>query len=377
MLFLRRAPRDALSFIPMSCYLSPDLPSVTGAVADKFVCSIGTRTLVVRLDEKSVSEDVKSLALGIADWHSGLAPAGDSTVVFCDSAFGYDVAKMNLAGHPGAARVGKGAKLVAQAIWRNEPMHQHRRYKNPPIEEALCEFRFQPSQDWDLTIPGKLHARLNEEYSGRPREQRVVEAGLEIQGDQPSKLSLGEGLGKVQLVTEDGTRMVGVGPDVLSVHMLRPYQDPLQPGRGGWDEFRPRISVALDAYWEVAQPEGVHSIGLRYINRLVIPEKTVEVENYLRCALPVVSGLPDRLNNFMSRVEYAYSDGVRLVLSQGSIDAPSDHVGFLLDLDVIWENTQPITRSEALIKADDLRAREREAFETVITEKARELFDAD
>ena len=43
-------------------------------------------------------------------------------------------------------------------------MQERRRYRNPPIEEALCEFRFKPGRDWDLTIPGKLQAAIGEEY---------------------------------------------------------------------------------------------------------------------------------------------------------------------------------------------------------------------
>ena len=58
------------------------------------------------------------------------------------------------------------------------------------------------------------------------------------------------------LFTEDQTRAVGVGPDVLSVHMLRPYQRPEPPEESGWDEFRPRIATALKAYWDVAEPVG-------------------------------------------------------------------------------------------------------------------------
>ena len=253
---------------------------------------------------------------------------------------------------------------------------EQRRYRNPPIEEALCEFRFKPGQDWDLTFPGKLHTKLSDKYAGKPQQQMVAEVGLEAQGGRPSKLKYGEGLARVQLVTENGERMVGIGQDVLSVHMLRPYHDPLRPDHSGWDEFQSRISVALDAYWEVAEPIGVCRIGIRYINKIVIPQEAVKVENYLKCALPEVSGLPDWLSNFVSRVEYVYPDDVRLILSQGSVDAPKDHVGFLLDLDVIWENTEPIERDEALTKAGDLRDREREAFETVITDKAREIFDA-
>ena len=255
-------------------------------------------------------------------------------------------------------------------------MDQSHRYKNPPIEEALCEFRFQPSQDWDFTIPGKLHAEIGNEYRGKPQQQIAVQVGLEAQEGEPSNLRYDAGVGKILLITEDGKRMVGVGPDVLSVHMLRPYHDPLHPDHSGWDEFQPRISAALDAYWEVAEPIGVSRIGIRYINKIVIPHNTARMEDYLRCSMPVVSGLPDHLNNFMSRVEYVYEDSVRLVLSQGLVNAPADHLGFLLDLDVVWESTEPVTWDEALDKSGDLHERERDAFEAVITDKSREIFDA-
>lgn len=151
-------------------------------------------------------------------------------------------------------------------------MNERRRYRNPPIEEALCEFRFLADQDWDPTIPGKLYAELGEEYRGKPRGQKVMNVTLNAQEGQPSRLSYEEGFAKTQLVTEDGKRQVGVGKDVLSVHMLRPYQDPLHPKQSGWDEFQPRIDRALNAYWNVIRPKGVNRVGIRYINKIVIPQ---------------------------------------------------------------------------------------------------------
>ena len=256
------------------------------------------------------------------------------------------------------------------------PPERHH-YKNPPIEEALCELHFKPGRDWDLTIPGKLQAEFGSEYSGKPREQKAVQVELQVQGGRPSNLQYDEGLAKVQLVTTDGKRMVGVGRDALSIHMLHPYQNPHNPDRSGWDEFKRRISAALDAYWKVAEPIGVNRIGVRYINKIVVPQRTARVEEYLRCALPEVSELPDNLRTFVSRVEYIYDDRVHLVLSQGLISAPLDHIGFILDLDVIWQGTEMMVQDEVLEKVSDLRILERTAFETVITDKARELFDAD
>ena len=136
-------------------------------------------------------------------------------------------------------------QISAQNFWRKTPVSKRRRYKNPPVEEALCEFRFEPGQDWDLTVPGKLQTELGNEYTGKPQQGKVVEVELDAQrGDSPN-LRYREGFAKVQLVTEDGKRMVGVGQDVLSIHMLRPYQDTSDPEAGGWDEFKPRIMTAL------------------------------------------------------------------------------------------------------------------------------------
>lgn len=256
-------------------------------------------------------------------------------------------------------------------------MTQRRQYKNPPIEEALCEFRFEPGQEWDLTIPGRLHVQLSKDYSGKPQQQKFVDVSLDAQKGKPPKLSYGEGVAKVQLFTEDGKRIVAVGQDVLSIHMLRPYQDPHRTD-SGWGEFQQRIEQALDVYWNEVQPKGVLWVSIRYINKIVIPEDAVEVDNYLKCALPDVKGLPDHQNSFLSRVGYVYDDGVQLVLAQRSIDTPPpNQVEFLLDIDVIWANTEPVEKDKALAKAVDLRNREREAFEAVITDKARELFNAD
>ncbi len=146
-------------------------------------------------------------------------------------------------------------------------MNLRRRYSNPPIIEALCEFHFKPGLDWNLTMPGKLHTELGDDYTGKPRHQKSVELGVQFHEGSPRNVQLGEGPNRVQLVTENEKRIVGIGPNVLSVHMLRPYQDTrLHAEKSGWDEFQLRIVKALETYWKVAKPEGVKRIGVRYIN---------------------------------------------------------------------------------------------------------------
>ena len=58
--------------------------------------SIGGGSLLVCLSQSILQVDVEPLALALASWHEELQPAGDTTVVFRDSAFADDVAKTNI-----------------------------------------------------------------------------------------------------------------------------------------------------------------------------------------------------------------------------------------------------------------------------------------
>jgi adenine-specific DNA-methyltransferase len=72
-------------------------PMESRTVAGKSVGAVGGGVLMLCLAEKISAKEVEPIAAGIVAWHKELAPAGDSTVVFRDSAFTDDVAKTNMA----------------------------------------------------------------------------------------------------------------------------------------------------------------------------------------------------------------------------------------------------------------------------------------
>jgi adenine-specific DNA-methyltransferase len=91
-----RIDQDILFEILLKLGLELTVPIETRSIASKTVYSVGLGTLLVCLAESIQATEVESLALGIVDWHTALAPAVESTVVFRDSAFADDVAKTNL-----------------------------------------------------------------------------------------------------------------------------------------------------------------------------------------------------------------------------------------------------------------------------------------
>ena len=91
-----RSEDDILYELLLKLGLDLCVPIETRAIAGKSVRSVGAGTLIACLAEEIDRQDVEPLALGIAEWHAELAPAGETTVVFRDSAFADDVAKTNL-----------------------------------------------------------------------------------------------------------------------------------------------------------------------------------------------------------------------------------------------------------------------------------------
>jgi uncharacterized protein (TIGR04255 family) len=48
-----------------------------------------------------------------------------------------------------------------------------KRYANPPLVEAVCEFRLAAETLWDLAIPGLLYEKIKNKFP--IREQRTVQ----------------------------------------------------------------------------------------------------------------------------------------------------------------------------------------------------------
>jgi adenine-specific DNA-methyltransferase len=91
-----RTESDVLFELLLKLGLDLTVPIEEKKITGKSVHSIGAGTLLVCLAPKIAAAEVEPLALGMVDWHKQLAPAGETTVVFRDSAFADDVAKTNL-----------------------------------------------------------------------------------------------------------------------------------------------------------------------------------------------------------------------------------------------------------------------------------------
>jgi adenine-specific DNA-methyltransferase len=91
-----RTEADVLYELLLKLGLELTVPIEQKAIAGKEVHNVGMGGLFACLAREITAKEIEPLAHGIADWHKELAPAGETSVVFRDSAFADDVAKTNI-----------------------------------------------------------------------------------------------------------------------------------------------------------------------------------------------------------------------------------------------------------------------------------------
>jgi adenine-specific DNA-methyltransferase len=92
-----RTEQDVLYELLLRLGLDLCVPIETYTLGGKTAHSVGGGVLITCLTDKIAHQEVEPLGLGIVEWRKALAPAGDTTCVFRDSAFADDVVKTNLA----------------------------------------------------------------------------------------------------------------------------------------------------------------------------------------------------------------------------------------------------------------------------------------
>ena len=196
-----------------------------------------------------------------------------------------------------------------------------RQYKNPPIKQAVCEFRFLSEDAWDMAVPGLIYSDLKDDFPRRI-PNIVQAAGIRISsspGAQPQissqvdeqfkqEISQLQGLRFWREETEDG--VIVVAPNRLSVTQYPPYPS--------WDSFFPIIRQAYDAYRHTAQPKSLERIGLRYINDIAFDVPTVELEDYFQYYPYLGDDLPWDFTSLQMSILIPFNDeqdSLRLQLS--------------------------------------------------------------
>ncbi len=240
-----------------------------------------------------------------------------------------------------------------------------RKYKKPPVVEALCEFQFMPGQPWDLTIPGLIYEKTKNDF---PDKQQQVGIGFQFRPTERGVEQKAEPAPpRMQFHRKDKTALIQVAPDLLAVNQLVPYPN--------WEKFKPVILKNLEIYLSIAKPKGFKRIGLRYINKVKIDSESVELNEYFNFYPHVPVELPQFHNSFISRVEIPYDGNDRMLITIANASPEGDNVSIVLDLDYITTDIESISLENTKKWIEEAHIFIEKAFEGCITDKSREIFE--
>jgi len=241
-----------------------------------------------------------------------------------------------------------------------------RKYSNPPIQETICEVYF------DLAEPlsRRTIELLKDVWSSDYPEQKVVQEKsvdfhLSPEGIQTKEGNLGH---RLICKTADGKRLVQLSGLFFAVNQRRPYP--------GWEEaFRGTILQRFEDLQKTIGPLRFTRVGLRYINRIDVPQVPLLWEEWfqINLSVPRLSGSKQR--EFQMQFHQELPESRRLVINVAALPSPDGKISpVILDLDLIWQET-PRQPGELAQVLEQVHGPHRLAFESYLRDNVRKLFD--
>ncbi|MEW6277860.1 MAG: TIGR04255 family protein [Candidatus Eremiobacterota bacterium] len=229
------------------------------------------------------------------------------------------------------------------------------KYPRDPIVEAICELRL---EGWE---PDRLVDSLRAAY---PRVSRQSQRRFTIRFDQPEIIGQVDEEGSVlRLASPDEKDLVRLGPGLVSVHRLSPYNH--------WEQFLPSVG-AVFARLTDAGGRDIRRVGLRYINRFDLP-LPAELTDYFAVhpTLPLMGG--ERLGPFQLRAELHDQEAPeRILVVQMGHGEPGRPNTFPVVLDIHRLHVAPPQDwSEIASVLEEAHVRIRTTFESFITDRLR------
>jgi len=244
-------------------------------------------------------------------------------------------------------------------------LYKEKRYNNPPVNEALCEFQFE-SDSWDLAVPGLIYKQVEDTFPKR-RSAKVVSLSLSPQKEGIEQQVQTEE--RVRFLRDDEKALIQVGRCFLAINHLKPYSS--------WHEFLGLIEQGLTAYREIAAPKRIWRVGLRYINRIEIREKPIELEDYFHFRPFVGPELVQDIDAFICGIQVPFEgsrDTLRLQLTSTTTKDPNITAA-ILDLDYFLVKPGAVALDKVLEWLNVAHQRVLECFEASIAEGLKETFE--
>lgn len=239
-----------------------------------------------------------------------------------------------------------------------------------PIVEAVIEVRAKAEKPWDEPkITEQLKAALPDYPNFQSHREFVQEVKL-APGEKAESAVQDLGWKGLRFESADKLHVAQFNRDGFSFSRLKPYES--------WEQICGEGLRLWHIFMELARPEEIHRLGLRFINRMYLLEGEDHLEDLLQALPQQPEGLDLPVASFFHHETfgvpgYPYAINTRRTIQPP--EKPADReVGIILDIDVF--TVQPFELKEGLIEKylAEMRWLKNKVFYGSLNPKAMEKF---
>lgn len=239
--------------------------------------------------------------------------------------------------------------------------------RNPPITEALIDFRVSTREGFRAEEFLSLKDRLHREFPIAD-EQRWSEARIEFRQGPPTLLGADLGLRGVLFRSADKLNVAQFRVDGFTFNRLKPYT--------AWEAIRPEAQRLWELYVETARPENIVRLALRYINHLLLPTNLGGLARFLTAPPLLPSRYPPQLRGYLSRLVVGKPQSETAANVIQAVENPQqDSLTALIDIDVYMQQELPCQDRRLTELLEELRIVKNEIFFDTVTEVALRLYE--
>ena len=235
-------------------------------------------------------------------------------------------------------------------------------YSAPPIIEAIIQLHFEDA--YTGSKARKLVERLTRRYDNHSSSV-MVNAKVDFE----KRTAEFDEAPQDRFTSADETDTLVIDDSAFTWARLAPYE--------GWEPFLARVSADLNIAHEITGPRKLDRIGVRYVNRLDVPQADdiIRYEDYLAINIEIPKQYTV-IENYAWRFEREFPDSdVRAVVQSAVVEAQVPGCGsFMLDIDVVARRNLPLRTADIFGKLAVMRGVKNEIFELAIRDTARSMY---
>ncbi|MEO8974110.1 MAG: TIGR04255 family protein, partial [Ktedonobacteraceae bacterium] len=166
--------------------------------------------------------------------------------------------------------------------------------------------------------------------------------------------------------SEDKVKIFQATLNEFTFNRLKPYTT--------WEELRDDARYMWEIYRNIARPETVTRVAIRFVNRFELPGSTLDLKEYLRIFPELTSDLPqNKMGNFFMQLLVPQED-CQLIISEAVVPPTNPNtISVILDFDLLREQIWKSDDDKIWQYLEKLRQLKNVIFEASITDQTRRL----